>query len=205
MALTRYLDNPVLWEASRHSFEFVLGLYKKRNALMSEWGLLTTQPTVLDVGCGTGHYSHITEGEYLGIDMNESYICHARRRHPGGRRSFLAMSVDEVSRLDRSFDLVLMVDILHHLDDAQCNSLLATIAGMAPRHLLSFEPVLDQTNPVGKWMVASDRGRHMRSSEGVRGLLLAAGFEVCRSRAMNHGMVYRTVGYQCAPGQGVRR
>ena len=49
---------------------------------------LTRVRRVLDVGCGPGTNTALFSGsDYLGIDINESYIESARRRH---RRTFVA-------------------------------------------------------------------------------------------------------------------
>lgn len=202
MSLIKLLDNPFLWELSRYTVEATLSLYKKRIGLMNDWGLLAANPTVLDVGCGTGHYAHITDGEYLGIDLNEQYIERARILNGGDTKRFKVMSVNEVSELNKEYDLILMVDILHHIAQEQCKELLTSIARMTTRHVVSFEPLLDQTNPVGRWMIRSDRGKYMRSARELHELLIGAGLDVIKTSEMNNGMVYRTAGFLCASRNG---
>jgi SAM-dependent methyltransferase len=75
--------------------------------------------TILDIGCGTANILQAFKaGIYIGIDCNAGYIEEARRRF-GDRATFHVASVDGVVPVEPgSFDTVLSIGVLHHLDDA---------------------------------------------------------------------------------------
>src|SRR4051812_44428532 len=104
------LDSPIIWNASRIGLNLAFGLYRKRFGQMREWGLLTGEPSVLDIGCGIGQYASLSRGPYLGVDLNQRYIDFARRRSHGAKAQFRCIDVTNLLDDGSSFDLILMVD-----------------------------------------------------------------------------------------------
>jgi SAM-dependent methyltransferase len=185
--LTSWLDNPWLWEASRLLLDRGLGLYQRRLRLLHEWGVLAGQPSVLDIGCGIGQYAQASEGPYLGIDLNSRYIEHARKRRGGGNKRFHCADGGTLGGEGRRFDLVLMVDFLHHIPDDGAVELLGKAKAVSAGHVASFEPVLGQTNPLGRWIVANDRGHFIRPLATLQGLFTRAGLSLTRSTGLDIG------------------
>ncbi len=192
------LDNEVVWELSRKGLDLFLGLYRKRLDMIANWDILRGAPSVLDIGCGSGQYAKISRGDYLGIDLSERYIKHARKRHQRPNQSFL--NADVVTELEKKskFDLVLMVDILHHLSDQQCASILAVARDLAVKCIIIFEPIADQPHPVGQWMVQHDRGHYVRSSEKLHSLLNEAKLTIIESNQLWLGPI-NSKGILCHP------
>ena len=96
---------------------------------------------VLEVGCGAGFAAGYLRGrydEYVGIDHSPKLIDYARAQqdHPGV--TFDARPIAEF-RPDRSFDVVFMIGVLHHLADLDGDL----------RHLLSL------LKP-GGWLAANE-------------------------------------------------
>jgi 2-polyprenyl-3-methyl-5-hydroxy-6-metoxy-1,4-benzoquinol methylase len=178
--LARCLNIPWIWNSCRWGMDKAFGLYSSRIALMRRWGLSDPRLSVLDIGCGTGQLAQITEGEYLGIDLDPQYIQNARRLHQRDNVKFECADVASVRDAGRKFDLILMIDILHHLPDASARSLLHAVAAMSSKYVFNSEPVHapEQTNPLARWVVSHDRGRYMRSSEELRGLYQDAGLTI---------------------------
>ncbi len=59
-----------------------------RYALMAEIGPMGRESSVLDIGCGLGHFceylrEHGWEGKYLGVDINPDMVQAAQERLPG--------------------------------------------------------------------------------------------------------------------------
>jgi SAM-dependent methyltransferase len=156
------LDRPLVWEASRVGLDLVFGLYRRRRALLAQWGLLDGEPSVLDIGCGIGQYASLTSGRYVGVDLNRAYVEHARRRRADTEHSFRCIDAAELVAEGDRFDLVLMVDFLHHLPDEAAVSVLRTAGELGTGHVVSLEPVTEQANRVGRWFIEHDRGEHMR-------------------------------------------
>jgi glycine/sarcosine N-methyltransferase len=73
---------------------------------------------VLDVGCGTGHYSGRFAGDgcdALGIDLDPDMIAAARQRYPGA--SFIPMDMRDVRALKGTFDLAFCIgNVAPHID-----------------------------------------------------------------------------------------
>jgi SAM-dependent methyltransferase len=163
--------------------------------------VLGGQPSLLDIGCGIGQYSRITEGEYLGVDLNARYVEHARNRRRGENREFRCADVTTLHTEGLAFDVVLMVDVLHHLSDDQCVELLGAAGRLARRHVVSFEPITEQTHPVGRWIVDNDRGDHVRPLRGLHALFEASRLPMERSVALRLGPI-DTRAVLCGPAAG---
>jgi SAM-dependent methyltransferase len=183
------LDNPVLWRTSRSLLNLAFGLYRRRFRVLRDWGVLAGRPSVLDVGCGIGQYASITDGPYLGVDLNERYVAHAARRYRGTNRTFRCVDVTVLWRENKTFDLVLMVDFLHHLCDADAVAILREAARLSAGHVVNFEPVKRQTNPVGQWIIDHDRGHYIRPLDDLHGLYERAGLSVRRSDPLYLGPI----------------
>jgi SAM-dependent methyltransferase len=164
------LDRPLVWEASRVGLDLAFGLYRRRRAFLRRWGLLDGEPSVLDIGCGIGQYASLTRGRYLGVDLNCPYVEHARRRRGDDRHAFRCVDAAELVAEGERFDLVLMVDFLHHLADDRAVAVLATARELTSGHVVSLEPVTEQGNRVGRWFIENDRGEHMRTHAALLAL-----------------------------------
>jgi SAM-dependent methyltransferase len=137
---------------------------------------------VLDVGCGPAYYlDRLPAVEYHGFDTSPEYIAYARRRF-GDRGTFHCevLTADHLAGLPR-FDAVLLFGLLHHLDDAEC----ATLLDLAARSLtaggrvISVDPCLHPgQGRVSRWMSENDRGEHVRTPEGFDALARASFAEV---------------------------
>lgn len=127
---------------------------------------------VLDVGCGPGTNSAEFAGlDYLGVDLNPSYIEHARRRHEG-RFVVADLRTDAVPGKG-SYDFVLVNSLLHHLDDPSVSSLLADLRQYVSDdgHVHVIELDLPERRGIPRLLALSDRGDHPRSIAEWRTLL----------------------------------
>jgi SAM-dependent methyltransferase len=183
------LDRPLVWEASRVALDLGFGLYRHRRALLARWALLDGDPSVLDIGCGIGQYASITHGRYLGIDLNCPYVEHARRRRGDERHGFRCVDAAELLAEAERFDLVLMVDFLHHLTDQAAVDVLATARELASGPVVSLEPVAEQANRVGRWFIEHDRGEHMRPHGSLLALFARAGLGVDADEPLRLGPI----------------
>lgn len=126
-----------------------------------------TGERVLDVGCGPVDYlDRFPPCDYHGFDISKPYIAHARRRW-GSRGHFYAETYTEERRQELPpFDAVIMLGLLHHVDDATAHELL----GLAARSLqpggrmVTMDTVLYEGQPrVSELLSKNDRGDHVRS------------------------------------------
>jgi SAM-dependent methyltransferase len=111
---------------------------------------------------------------YTGCDPNADYIQHARERYSTAGR-FLCLSAEdfELHRLGE-FDVVLVVSVLHHLDDIQVRAFAAGARAVLRTGgvLLVWEPCWTPSQGlVDRLMLSIDRGRFVRTAEAYSALL----------------------------------
>jgi SAM-dependent methyltransferase len=172
------LERPLVWEASRVGLDLAFGLYRRRRDVLRRWGLLEGGPSVLDVGCGIGQYASLTSGRYVGVDLNCAYVEYARRRRGDAGHTFRCVDAAELAAEGERFDLVLMVDFLHHLPDDAAVGVVRTARELAAGHVVSLEPVTEQESRIGRWFIDNDRGEHMRPHVQLLTLFEGAGLPV---------------------------
>ncbi len=130
--------------------------------------------SVVDVGCGTGNWATLTTGTYLGIDASPSFIAGCRRRYAGDPQRRFLLGDAAALDLDASFDLALLVSVLHHLSDAEVQRLVPWVVRYARFFfVLDLFPV--PWNPVSRLLYTLDRGDHIRTPQRQKDLLLGAG------------------------------
>lgn len=75
--------------------------------------------TLLDVGCGKGHYyqyftSHAIKGSYLGIDIKEHEAWQTREEN-GMHLSFLIYDAEKLQNLNKKFDFIIAIQSFEHI------------------------------------------------------------------------------------------
>jgi 2-polyprenyl-3-methyl-5-hydroxy-6-metoxy-1,4-benzoquinol methylase len=72
------------------------------------------------------------------------------------------------------FDRVLLLGVLHHLDDSECKSLLAALQAVLKPDgfLVTFDNAfVDGQHPIARALAKSDRGRYARTPQQYRSLI----------------------------------
>lgn len=103
--------------------------------------------TALDVGCGVGYFARwlADEGlDVLGIDAREANVAAARERHPDIRFSVGDITDPSVRALG-TFDLVLCVGVMYHLEDPF--AAVRNMAALARRILVIESMVMPDRSP----------------------------------------------------------
>ncbi len=163
------LSNVYLWEGFRFLLDQTFGHYRKRIGMLHQMGF-TGKESMLDVGCGTGHYAEMTQGSYLGLDLDPKYIEFARRRHPN--KEFSCMNVAELKLDGKKYDITLIVDVIHHLSANDAKNLFRELTRVTSQRIYFFEIIIPKpTNYIGRWMVANDRGHFVRSRQDLTALI----------------------------------
>jgi len=165
-AVVRLLEQPAVYLAWQRPFA--------SSKLSAVWRHNTpsTIRRVLDVGCGPGTNSAEFAGlDYLGVDLNPSYIAHARRKHAA---RFEVADVRTGAVPGRgTYDFVLVNSLLHHLDDDSVSSLLAGLRAYVSDdgriHVIDLE--LPERRGIPRALALGDRGEYPRSLPAWRALL----------------------------------
>lgn len=84
--------------------------------------------SVLDIGCGFGNLLEYLPKNisYLGVDINQNYINHAKKRY-GSKGKFICADVTKQGSKYRRFDAIFICSLLHHLSDTEAKKLLKSL------------------------------------------------------------------------------
>ena len=128
---------------------------------------------VLDVGCGPGtNTKFFAHTDYVGIDINESYVERGRRRF--GRTFIQADVCDYTPAPDQRYDFVLINSLMHHLDDVTSDRILNTLRRVITPdgHLHVLDLILPDDPSIARYLAENDRGNYPRPFETWNELLV---------------------------------
>lgn len=138
---------------------------------------------ILDLGCGPADIldSLPEDVTYVGYDMSPEYIAAARARF-ASRGTFHCRLLEEteVASLP-SFDLVMGIGVLHHLDDTTARRFMRIAkAALKPGgRIYTVDPCLEPgQSPIARFLISRDRGQHVRDAAGYLALPDGLGLEV---------------------------
>lgn len=144
---------------------------------------------LLDVGCGPGGFTAVLaelSGNVTGLDVSEAWVESAQRtfrEHAlDGARAVLGTG-ERMPFEDASFDVVTLIDVLHHLDHPRAVLAEARRVLAPGGRLLVFEP--NKLNPLLTFLCFFDRNEwgFLRTEMGILGAyerMLAPHFDVER-------------------------
>ncbi len=124
---------------------------------------------VLDVGCGPAEIlESLPEVKYFGYDVNQNYINYAKKKYGKKGNFFCRKFTNKDLKKLPKFDYVLLLGILHHLNDDEIKELMLLIKKILKKNgnIITEDPILIQKqNPVAKLLVKMDRGNNVRKKE----------------------------------------
>lgn len=88
---------------------------------------LSEAVSILELGCGAGWSAEYLDGiytEFCGVDYSASLIDHAKAENSRQNAEFRVGNIKQLD-IGKKYDVVLMVGVLHHVDDmpaALCNA-----------------------------------------------------------------------------------
>ncbi|HEX9425467.1 MAG TPA: class I SAM-dependent methyltransferase [Pyrinomonadaceae bacterium] len=130
---------------------------------------------VIDIGCGPAQIlPWLPEVEYLGLDVNPSYIASAKRRH-GDKGTFVVGDTKSLwgdSRF-RDADVVIGLGILHHLDNedaAHCIRFAYDALKERGRFVCLDACWIPNQGSFSRYVMSHDRGRNVRTEQQYRQL-----------------------------------
>ncbi len=133
---------------------------------------------VLDLGCGYGRMLESMNGyeKYVGIDYSNLYIEKAKKLFSDRDNiEFICTDLNEyVNKSDERFDIVMMVGVMHHLNNKEIDNAMKNIKKLLKEDglFVSYDGAYtDNMNPVAKFMLKNDRGKYVRHERVWRKLM----------------------------------
>lgn len=169
--LRSILSSPLVYSL----FQKIMGVDRHTQQFVDSYIRPEVGMTVLDVGCGPADIlAYLPPVDYWGFDISAPYIAHAKNRY-GERGKFFCklLSKDDLTTLPK-FDIVLLLGVLHHLDDCVAKDLMSLIHQSLKPHgrLVTMDAcIAPRQNPVARFLISKDRGRNVRDEPGYRGLV----------------------------------
>lgn len=144
------------------------------------------QPTpgtkVLDVGCGPANIlSYLPSVDYTGIDLNERHIAFAKELYGDRGRFIVGNAALDLKQQEKTFDLINVSALLHHLDDDEAVSLFKSLKRLLKENgkIVTFDNVwLPRQRIVAKLINKLDSGINIRTPEGYLRLLNGLQFNI---------------------------
>lgn len=124
---------------------------------------------ILDLGCGTATILEYLPNDvsYVGIDISVAYIATARKKFKG-RGEFHCLPIEAFTEIgDGSFDLVLGLGVLHHLDDEQARTFFSIADGALKKggRCVTIDPCkVEGQSRFARLLIAMDRGQNVRTA-----------------------------------------
>lgn len=129
---------------------------------------------ILDYGCGSGEFSDIfKDSYYIGIDTNFKFLNFAKKKH---NKNFVLVG-KKLPFKDNSFDVIMLVSILHHIGKEKVIELLNSISNLLSNSgtLLISEPLSNNRQGyLTKFLMFFEkmcRGVYFFDENGLRGIL----------------------------------
>ena len=137
--------------------------------LVDEFIKPTSGCSVLDVGCGPAAIlEFLQDVNYIGLDHNPNYIATATKKY-GSKGTFICAGVDQLNDYGlKTFDRIIILGVMHHLDDSQLTQLMMSLKGRLNSGgvLITFDVAFeDKQKFVAKLLAKNDRGKFVRTKQ----------------------------------------
>jgi SAM-dependent methyltransferase len=158
------LKSPSLYLFSQQ----ILGAKRARRKCINEYARPTPGMRILDIGCGPGYVlEYLPKVCYYGFDVSPSYIASAKRKY-GEKGQFYCQHFDAATagKLE-PFDLVLMMGLLHHLNDKEVLGLFEVSLQALGKGgtLITLDGCYHQNQSLlAKFLLKRDRGEWIREA-----------------------------------------
>ncbi len=185
--LYRLLSSPLLYSLSQKIMsattfrkKIVEKLIKRKNSY------------ILDIGCGPAEIlENLKEVHYYGFDVNKNYINFAKKKYKD--KGIFRCTKFNSKKIDKKikFDYILLLGLLHHLDDKQSSFLISEIKKVLKKNgvLLTLDNIyIKNQNIIAKKLIDLDRGKNVRSKSQYINIL-NKNFKHIKSRIYNQKFI----------------
>jgi len=164
------LSNVLSLPAGYRLFQRMVGMESSQRTYLAEHAQPAPGEKILDIGCGPADVlERLPKVDYTGFDISAEYILAAKQRF-GSRGRFYCgdVGLTTIEGEQGTFDLVMAIGVVHHLDDAQAGKLfeLARRVLRPGGRLVTYDGCyVPQQSRIARWMLAHDRGKFVRTQE----------------------------------------
>ena len=153
-------------------FQWANGADKMRRIYAKEYMRLDETASILDIACGTADIlNYVEDRAHTGVDLSQKYIEYDKRRYRKKENAqFICADANEYLQADRRrYDLILLMGIMHHLNDGElrsCLNMLKTQIDCCGGRLLTLDGVYQPgLTRFERALLDGDRGKHIRTLE----------------------------------------
>ena len=170
MKIVEKLSGLLRFPAGYLLFQQMVGAESSRKTYLAEYVKPVPGDKILDIGCGPADIlDYLPNISYTGLDISPEYISAAKQRY-GSRGRFCCgdVGLTTIEGEQGSFDVVVAVGVIHHLDDAQAAKLftLACRVLKPAGRLVTYDGCyVPRQSRIARWMLAKDRGQFVRTRE----------------------------------------
>jgi ubiquinone/menaquinone biosynthesis C-methylase UbiE len=166
MKIAKIFDNAQLYKLFQYSVMKTGTTKIIRDEILKPNGV----DTVLDFGCGIGYHSvEFPNAQYLGVEPIAGCVKKANQLFKSESTNFINGDHLTLKSIpDHSFELIIAIGVLHHIDDEIFSEFLKeTYRILKPGgRLTTFDPVFHVgQSKFSRWVVSQDRGIWVRTTE----------------------------------------
>ncbi|KPJ88110.1 MAG: hypothetical protein AMS17_06595 [Spirochaetes bacterium DG_61] len=132
--------------------------------------------SVLDVCCGCGAFSKVSNSTYTGIDYNEYFIRHARTKYGVKNKEFCALDIHKLEP-NTQYDVSMIINSIHHFSDRETVTILRLMREFTKMMILIHD-LVPQKNFISRFFYGIDRGEFIRPVRRQKELIQEAGLSI---------------------------
>ena len=150
-------------------FQKIMSGTSFRNKIVKKF-ITKNNVNVLDIGCGPAEIlDSLTKVNYFGYDINSNYINYAKKKYKGKGKFFCKKFTSKDIKNLPKFDHILLLGILHHLNDQEINKLMKLIKKVLKKegNIITEDPIfVENQSQIAKSIIRMDRGNNVRDKKG---------------------------------------
>jgi len=151
-------------------FGWLIGGHSSRTQFVHQYVTPSLGSRILDIGCGPGTLvAYLPQTKYTGFDISSAYIHSAKSKYGHLGKFYCQNVVDLKPEQVGRFDIVLVVGVIHHLNDLEARTLFESAYALLKSggKLVTFDGVfVEEQTAIARYIIAQDRGQYVRTKEG---------------------------------------
>lgn len=149
------------------SFQKIFGKSDANEIILNEYIKPNHGDKILDIGCGPANWLNYmpSDATYIGVDLSKEYIEEAKKNF-GDKGIFINKDVKDIDFEELGApDVVILMGVMHHLEDSELLSLLKSIKKISKSstRVITLDGCFTSTQGlIAKYLLKLDRGQNVR-------------------------------------------